>query len=132
LQLPDWHVLPPLQTVPQAPQLLLSVWLLRQVAEQQMPPLPRLLTQLVLQLPQAVASVLRFLQTPPQSVSPAGHLQAPDWHVLPPVQTLPQLPQLLLSVCRFLQLVPQHCVPAAHLMSQPPQLLLSLVTLRQA
>jgi len=52
-QAPLLQNLPPVQTLPQRPQLLLSLSLLRQVPEQHMPPLaPNWEMQLVLQLPQ--------------------------------------------------------------------------------
>jgi len=48
---------------------------------------------------------------PLQSCVPAGHLQAPPAHCLPPVQAYvePQPPQLLLSVCSSTQ-APAHDV----------------------
>jgi hypothetical protein len=49
--------LPPEQTLPQLPQLLLSVALFLQPPPQQMPLLPKLLAQLFPQLPQLAASV---------------------------------------------------------------------------
>ncbi len=51
--------------------------------------------QVVEQVPQAVRSVWRFLQTPEQALCPVGQAQAPDWQVLPPEQVVLQVPQLL-------------------------------------
>ena len=130
MQVPDWQVFPPVQVMPQPPQLLLSVWLFLQAPVQQMPPLTRLVTQLVEQAPQAVASVFKFLHTPLQSVRPEGHLHAPAWHVLPPVQTFPQPPQLLLSDWLSLHEPVQQMPPLPRLVMQlvvqAPQAVLSV------
>jgi hypothetical protein len=71
------------------------------------------------QPPQWLLSVWRFRHPPEQQVFAA------------PEQTLPHAPQLLLSFWRSLHSLPQQ-VLLPHCTSQPPQLLLSLTTLRQA
>jgi hypothetical protein len=73
--LPALQERPPVQTVPQPPQLLLSVWVSRQPPEQQVlaeggQTLPH--------VPQFVLSVWRFLQEVPQQVL------LPHWTSQPP------------------------------------------------
>lgn len=96
--------------VPQAPQLLASVWVFVQV-------------------PLQLVGVAVGQQTPLAQTwalgSHTGPVALPQWH-WPPAQTsparqaLPQVPQLLLSVCRLTQLPPQLLVPPVQLRAQAP------------
>ena len=66
------------------------------------------------QAPQWVVLVRMLTHCPSQLWVPAGHLQAPPWQELPPVQVRPQLPQSLLSVCRSTQAPPHSVRLVAH------------------
>jgi hypothetical protein len=74
------------------------------------------LGQTVPQLPQLLASLLRVMQTPLQSVAPVGQvgLQAPAVQVVPLGQTVPQLPQLRASLLRVTQAPAHAVVPGSH------------------
>ena len=92
-QAPVWQVEPIAQTVPQAPQLLLSDCVLTQVG---------------------VAAV------GVQSTCPVGHIgravrQVPVWQVWAIEQALPHMPQLAESVWRFAHTVPQAVWPVGHI-----------------
>ena len=111
--MPLWQLVPPMQGVPQVPQLALSLCRLRQVADEPVP----------------------------QSVCPDGQAQVLDWQVRPLVQTVPQAPQLLAStrvsrhwplqkVCPlgqvFWQTPATQAWPVVHTLPQAPQLALSV------
>jgi hypothetical protein len=122
-QRPLAHVLPPVQTAPQAPQWLLLLCrsthaLLQQAACA--PPAPR---QGLLQRPQCSSSDCRSTHTPPQSVWPAGQsrTQAPRAQSVPAAHGFPQRPQFCLSDCVSMQTPLQHRRPAAHGAPQAPQ-----------
>jgi hypothetical protein len=103
-----------LQTLPQAPQLLVSVAVLKQSPPQavcvggqevwQVPPLQTFpLGQAWLHWPQLPESAARFTHLPPQSVSPLVQEQAPFEQICPLGQAWPQAPQLLASEERLAQ-----------------------------
>jgi hypothetical protein len=48
--------------------------------------------------PQFAGSVCVLMHAPLHDTNPVGHTQAPELHVVPPVQTLPQAPQLFVLV----------------------------------
>jgi hypothetical protein len=139
-QTPPWQILPPVHTLPQLPQLLVSlVWFVLVLAQTvgncggqtQTPPWQiRRPVHTLPQLPQFWSSVARLRQVPPQSVRPGGQTQTPPWQILPPVQTLPQLPQLFGSVAGLRQAPLQHNPPGAHATPQAPQLDGSLASVR--
>src|SRR5215212_6948834 len=86
-QTPSKQVRPPVQTLPQAPQLLLS----QQVA-----------TQVPLQF-----------TSPSAQQSPLGQSHIPSKHVVPAGQALPQAPQWLLLQQVSTQIPPQSACPSA-------------------
>ena len=111
-QRPIVQVWPPAHTVPQAPQLLLSVCELTQLPLQSVVPVAqpqapiahtRPVGQARPQAPQLAASVWVLTHTRPQSVEPVGQRQAPIWQVWPVGQAMPQAPQLALLVCVLTQ-----------------------------
>jgi hypothetical protein len=115
----------PGHTVPQAPQLLLSVAVFTHApphevvpAGQAQAPAAQLVppVQALPQAPQLALSVDVSTQAPPQAVVPAGQVHTPATQDLPPVQALPQAPQLALSVDVFTQAAPHLVWPAG----QPP------------
>lgn len=124
-QLPAAQVRTPFMTAGHTlhalPQPSTSVWVLRQVPEQLVRPLPQIMPQLPPahsspvpqarpQLPQLEVSLVRLTHTPPQTVCPAGQAQLPLWHVRPPMHTVPQAPQLLLSLPLMIRQVPLQLV----------------------
>jgi hypothetical protein len=125
------QLIPVGQTLPQLPQLLLSVWRLRQVVPQSVCPAvvqvqtPLLqevpVGQVVPQVPQWVLEVLVLTQAPLQFCCPLGQAHTPLEQLIPLGQVLPQLPQLLLSVCRLRQFEP-HSVSDELLHVQTPLL----------
>jgi hypothetical protein len=69
--------------------------------------------------PQFDGSLVTSRQTPPQSVSPGGHVQTPPLQTFGPGErghTLLQLPQLFGSVWTFVQTPSQSFSPAAQTM----------------
>jgi hypothetical protein len=111
---PPLQVEPPEQTVPQVPQLPLSVFVFAQapipqgvVPAEQLEEQALLLqtavvpVHIIVQLPQWVAS--DGTQLPPQLSKPELHAHAPDWQVWPDWQTVPQAPQFCESVMTFVQ-----------------------------
>jgi hypothetical protein len=120
-QLPSLHVLPPLQTVPQPPQLLLSVFRSLHWPEQFV--LPGLQTQpppthiesveqTVAHVPQWFGSLLVLVHTPLQLVWPAGQLHAPAVQTAPTAQVFPQAPQFFGSLVLLTQTPPHSVLPA--------------------
>ena len=75
--------------------------------------------QTVPQAPQLLLLIVVSTQMPLQSVSPAGHLHWPAWHVSPPVQALPHLPQSRRLACRLTHEAP-HAVSDASVHVQAP------------
>jgi hypothetical protein len=103
-QTPAWHVLFPLQTLPQVPQLLESVWRSVQTpGVQAKKPAAHWhcrLTQSSVaasqawsQDPQCSGFCVMSSQPLPQSRVPLGHAHVPPEHWVPPVQTVVQSPQ---------------------------------------
>jgi hypothetical protein len=70
--------------------------------------------------PQLAGSVWRLTQVLPHRVVPAGHTQAPPWHV-PRPQEMPQPPQLLESVPGLTQVLPQRICPGRHELRHSPK-----------
>ncbi len=62
-------------------------------------------------VPQFELLVCVLTHAPPQSVDPAGHVQAPLMQT-PPVQVDPQAPQFDVLICRLTQVPLQLVVPA--------------------
>jgi len=98
-----------LQTVPQVPQLLLSLAVVTQLPLQKVRPEGQVhmpLVQLrppehtVPQVPQLLLSLAVVRQVPLQSVCPLGQLHTPFWQLRPPVHAVPQpvVPQKAASV----------------------------------
>lgn len=120
---PIWQVVPPLQTMPQAPQLALSVCSSTQAAPHCVCPVVQLEVHLplaqswpgpqaVLHAPQLFVSVCVFVQVPLQSVCPPGQRH---WLIVQLAlvgHALPHDPQLALSVLVSTQ-PPLHCVRPA-------------------
>jgi len=148
VQTPPLQARPPLQTMPQPPQLFASASVTTHAAAHSVSPLAQsaphapceqtwVLPHAVVHFPQWVGSVSRSTQTPLQSAVPAGQPHTPCAHVSPPVQALPQAPQFLGSVFTLMQAPPQSscCVgqpvlvqapftqasPAPHVVPQAPQ-----------
>jgi hypothetical protein len=134
-QLPLVHVAGLVQTLPQPPQLLLSVCSLTQslpqtlypelqliehaagLPEQTAEPLDGGAGQTVPHVLQSLVLLVVFTHVPLQSVGVAdGQAQLPLWHVSPPLHTCPdpQPPQLLLSVCSLTQAPLQAVKPVLH------------------
>ena len=85
-QRPAVQVCPPVQALPQAPQLVASVCVFTQAPPQSVVPVAqaqapavqtRPIGQAVPQVPQFAASVWRFTQVRPQTDWPVGHTQRP-------------------------------------------------------
>lgn len=146
-QEPFWQVLPPVQVVPQEPQLLLSAFKLTQALLQAVWPVGQEIAheptlqifppvQVVPHTPQLLGSDCKFTQIPLQAVKPEVQAQTLFWQVLPPVQAVPHVPQLppsllkltqrpLQAVCGGGQDVAQlpfvQIFPAPHELPQEPQ-----------
>jgi hypothetical protein len=74
LQVPFWHVCPPEQTLPQVPQLLLSVLTFRQPPPQQVLAAPE---QTLPQAPQLLLLVCVSMQALPQQALPPQLMSQP-------------------------------------------------------
>jgi hypothetical protein len=103
-QLPAWHVVPPLHTVPQTPQLALSVCRSTQDTPHAASPAPHvswhmpathcwLPAHCTPQPPQLFGSVCVFAHPAPHADSPAGQLQAPAEQLSPARHAFPHAPQ---------------------------------------
>jgi hypothetical protein len=115
VQLPLTHVVPPPQTLPQAPQLLLSLVrskhassCLQKVSpatkQMQVPPVQVVASaQTEPQLPQLSGSRIRSKHSWPHRDNPAEQVQLPLTHTRLLAQALPQAPQFLGSVVRLAQ-----------------------------
>jgi hypothetical protein len=88
---PSWHVSPVGQTLPQAPQLLLSMAVLVHVWSGA-----------------GIPSTTLFST---HTLSSGGHVQVPYSHTAPMAHTPPQVPQLSASAVRSMQVVPQSVSP---------------------
>jgi hypothetical protein len=116
------------QTVPQAPQLFLSVARVTQVPAQLVSPVPQAVpqcpetqtwpgAQAVVQLPQCAGSIAVLMQELPQVVRPVGHTHTPLLQFMPAGQAVGvvrvlQAPQLPSSLARFVQMPEQLVRPA--------------------
>lgn len=131
--MPPEHCMPPEQTCPQLPQLLLLFCRSTHDPEHRVLPAGHELTQMpeaqnwpdpqaLPHVPQFVESVLVLVQTPPQNCCADGQVQAPATHVDPPPQTVPHAPQFELSVCRLTHDPPQLEVPVGHVVTHMPEL----------
>ena len=118
-QAPLLQFLPPLQTVPQLPQLFESVAVVVQAVPHWVwPELQLELHWLLLQtwpevqtfpqLPQLLASDVTHDE--PHSI-PEEQAHLPAWQLWPDWQTVPQAPQFWLSVCTFAQDPPHSSCP---------------------
>jgi hypothetical protein len=114
VQTPAWHVVPPEQMTPQAPQSKFVVCKSTQALAQLVvgidasaPPsigvhdaeqVPPLQTSFAAQaFPHALqlrGSLITSTQVPPQLTSPVGQTQLPPVHVKPTAHVLPHVPQL--------------------------------------
>jgi hypothetical protein len=117
VQVPPVHVKPGAHDLPQAPQLLSSLFRSLQAPSQQAGDVP---VHVVPHLPQFVMSVWWSMSRPPQQLCELLHL-------------IPQAPQLLQSDGRLLHLPLQHTAPLPkHVLPQPPQLKMSVCSSTQA
>jgi len=129
--LPPTHVVPDAHRFPQPPQLALSESSSTQVEPHALSPLPHtsvqtldtqvlLPEQVSLHAPQLSAFEVRSTQTPLQSLWPDGQVQTPPLHVAVAGHVLPQPPQLVVSELSLTHDAP-HCVsPAPQVAVQLP------------
>lgn len=118
--------MPPLQIVPQLPQLALSVCSSTQVVPHTDWPAtghahaPAVhvcaLEQTVPQAPQLSGSVAVSVQVPLHTVWPVEQVQTPATQLVPPLHATPQPPQLALSVFGLTHAVPHWRSPVAQML----------------
>ena len=121
------QICPAWQTVPQAPQLFLSDWVLKHPFVHEVVPVGHAQTPLlqfapvlhaVLQVPQWLGSVWRETHWLPHNTCPPLHvgvpLHTPATQVWPDWQDWPQAPQLFASVAVLTHEPPQLTWPAGH------------------
>jgi hypothetical protein len=127
-QRPELQPFPPLQRLPQEPQLLSSLFVSTHVEPQSFVGDGHMYEHSAFSqigwapltfvmhgehsVPQ-VASELSSEHLPLQSCVPCGHAQLPDEHIMPPVQALSQAPQCWLSVMTSTHALPQSVGVAA-------------------